>query len=103
MKIVAVTACPQGVAHTYLSAEALEKAAKKRGVKIKVETQGAIGAENVITQEEADAADVVILTDDVRIRNEERFRNKPVEHTTVSKLIRGSAEMIDTLIKKYAE
>ena len=54
MKIVAVTACPSGVAHTYMAAEALKKAGEKLGVEIKVETQGGIGIENVIT--EADLA-----------------------------------------------
>ena len=52
MKIVAVTACPTGIAHTYLAAESLEKNAKARGIEIKVETQGAIGIENKITLED---------------------------------------------------
>ena len=61
MKIVGVTACPSGVAHTYMAAEALKKAAIAKGHEIKVETQGQIGLENEITQSEADAADVVVL------------------------------------------
>ena len=49
MKLLAITSCPSGVAHTYMAAEALQKAAKKRGIEIKVETQGSIGVENEIT------------------------------------------------------
>ena len=51
-RIVAVTACAAGIAHTYMAAESLEKAAKKTGYKIKVETQGSIGAENVLTEKD---------------------------------------------------
>ncbi len=59
MKIVAVTACPTGIAHTYMAAEQLEKTAKKLGHTIKVETQGAMGIENELTQADMDAADGV--------------------------------------------
>ena len=52
MKILAVTACPSGVAHTYMAAEAIERAAKAKGIEIKVETQGSIGIENRITMDE---------------------------------------------------
>ena len=56
MKIVAVTACPTGIAHTYMAAEQLEKTAKKLGHSIKVETQGAMGIENKLTEAEIAAA-----------------------------------------------
>jgi fructose PTS system EIIB component len=73
MKIVAVTACPTGIAHTYMAAEQLEKTAKKLGYSIKVETQGAMGIENELTQPEIDAADVMILAADIAIEQIERF------------------------------
>jgi len=73
MKIVAVTACPTGIAHTYMAAEQLEKTAKKLGHSIKVETQGAMGIENELSQAEIDAAEVVILATDIAIEREERF------------------------------
>lgn len=76
MKIVAVTACPTGIAHTYMAAEQLEKTAKKMGHEIKVETQGAMGIENELGQDEIDAADVVILATDIAIEKEERFEQK---------------------------
>ncbi|MDB2102298.1 MULTISPECIES: fructose-specific PTS transporter subunit EIIC [Clostridium] len=66
-KIVAVTACAAGIAHTYMAAESLEKAAKKAGYKIKVETQGSIGAENVLTEKDIETADVVIIAADINI------------------------------------
>ena len=73
MKIVAVTACPTGIAHTYMAAEQLEKTAKKLGHTIKVETQGAMGIENELTQAEIDAAEVIILATDIAIERAERF------------------------------
>jgi PTS system fructose-specific IIB component/fructose-specific PTS system IIB-like component len=73
MKIVAVTACPTGIAHTYMAAEQLEKTAKKLGHHIKVETQGAMGIENELSQAEIDAAGVAILAVDIAIEQPERF------------------------------
>jgi len=73
MKIVAVTACPTGIAHTYMAAEQLEKTAKKLGHAIKVETQGAMGIENELSQADIDAADVAILATDIAIERAERF------------------------------
>ena len=78
MKIVAVTACPSGVAHTYMAAEALKKAGEKLGVEIKVETQGGIGIENVITEADLTNTDYVVLTKEVAIKNEERFKGKNI-------------------------
>lgn len=75
MKIVAVTACPTGIAHTYMAAEQLEKTAKKLGHSIKVETQGAMGIENELTQAEIDAAGAAILATDIAIEQMERFNN----------------------------
>jgi fructose-specific phosphotransferase system IIB component len=73
MKIVAVTACPTGIAHTYMAAEQLEKTAKKLGHSIKVETQGAMGIENELSQAEIDAAETAILATDIAIEKAERF------------------------------
>ncbi|HNQ74854.1 MAG TPA: PTS fructose transporter subunit IIB [Verrucomicrobiota bacterium] len=73
MNIVAVTACPTGIAHTYMAAEQLEKTARRLGHQIKVETQGAMGIENELHASEIDAADVAILAADIAIENSERF------------------------------
>ncbi len=73
MKLVAVTACPTGIAHTYMAAAQLEKTAKKLGHTIKVETQGAMGIENELSQADVDGADAVILATDIMIEQEGRF------------------------------
>lgn len=96
MKIVAVTSCPSGVAHTYMSAESLGLSAKKMGVTIKVETQGSSGIENKLTVKEIEEADCVIITNDVEIRESQRFKGKKVVKMSVSEIIKKS----DALIKK---
>ena len=73
MKFVAVTACPTGIAHTYMAVAQLEKTAIELGHTIKVETQGAMGIENELSQAEVDAADAAILATDIAIEREERF------------------------------
>jgi fructose-specific phosphotransferase system IIB component len=73
MKIVAVTACPTGIAHTYMAAEQLEKAARKLGHTIKVETQGAMGVENELSQADVDGADVAVIAADIALERPERF------------------------------
>jgi len=73
MNIVAVTACPTGVAHTYMAAEQLERTARKLGHAIKVETQGAMGIENELSQADIDAADVAIIAADIALEQPERF------------------------------
>lgn len=65
--IIAITACAAGIAHTYMAAESLEQAGTKRGDKVRVETQGSIGAENILTQQEIKEADVVIIAADIDI------------------------------------
>ena len=76
MKIVAVTACPTGIAHTYMAQEAIEKECRNRDYEVKVETQGSMGIENELEQEEIDEADAVILAIAVGIDGEERFEEK---------------------------
>jgi fructose PTS system EIIBC or EIIC component len=93
MKIVAVTSCPTGIAHTYMAAEALEQAAKDAGHDIKVETQGAAGAEAVADADIA-AADAVVFAADVEVRNRERFAGKPLVQTSVKRAINDAASLI---------
>jgi fructose-specific phosphotransferase system IIB component len=75
MKIVAVTACPTGIAHTYMAAEQLEKTARKLGHTIKVETQGAMGIENELTADDVSGAEVAIIAADIALERPERFEN----------------------------
>lgn len=100
MKIVAVCACPTGVAHTYMAKKALEKAAEKFGHEIKVEAQGALGIENEITKEEAKAADVVILAVEVGIAKRDRFEGKPIVNIPVQMAVKSPEAIIRKLEEK---
>lgn len=99
MKIVAVTACPTGIAHTYMAAEALENAAKKMGHKIKVETQGSIGIENKISQKEVDEADLVIFAADVAVKEDKRFKGKPIYRVEAQKAIKNAKAVVEEALK----
>ncbi|RKD73357.1 PTS system IIB component (Fru family) [Sinobaca qinghaiensis] len=78
MKIVGVAACTAGIAHTYLAKEKIVEASKKAGHQVKIETQGTIGTEDELTEEEIKEADVVIIAADISISNRDRFENKVV-------------------------
>jgi PTS system fructose-specific IIB component len=99
MNVVAVCACPTGVAHTYLAKKALENAAAELGFTIKVEAQGALGIENEITPEEVAAADVVILAIEVEIAKRERFKGKP----TVTVPVQAAVKNPKTLLKEIEQ
>lgn len=89
MKIVAVTACPTGIAHTYMAAEELKKAAKSLGHQIKVETQGAMGIENELREKEIGQAQVAILAVDIEIERRERFKQLKVIQVPVTEAIKN--------------
>ena len=97
MNLVAVTACPTGVAHTYMAAERLEKAAKKLGHTIRVETQGAMGIENELTADDVKNADVVILAAGIPVRNRERFEGLRVVEVSVQEAIRDPDRILAEL------
>lgn len=73
MKVVAITSCATGIAHTYMAAEAIKKECKARGYSCKVETQGALGVENKLKESEIKEADLIIFANDVGITKAERF------------------------------
>jgi len=93
MKLVAVTSCPTGIAHTYMAAEALEQAAEAAGHEIAVETQGAAGA-TALTAEQIAAADAVVFAADVDVRDKERFEGKPTVTGSVKRAINDAAGLI---------
>lgn len=97
-KIVAITACPTGIAHTYMAAEMLEMTAKKLNVLIKVETHGAIGTENELLVDDIDASDAVIIAADVFV-NEDRFKHKKVYKTSTSEAIRNPKKVIEEALQ----
>jgi fructose-specific phosphotransferase system IIB component len=88
MKIIAVTACPTGIAHTYMAAEQLEKTAKAAGHNIRVETQGSMGIENELSRKEIAEADVAIFAVDIEVEKRERFEGKRVVQVAVKEAIK---------------
>ncbi len=98
MKIVAITACPTGIAHTYMAAEQLERTGRALGHAIKVETQGAMGIENRLTEADIAGAEVLILAADVMVEDRERFASIPrVLEVPVQLAIRNPAEVFARL------
>ncbi|MCY9692333.1 PTS fructose transporter subunit IIC [Paenibacillus alginolyticus] len=100
-KILAVTACPTGVAHTYMAAESLAKAAREKGITIKVETRGAVGVENEFTEQEIAEAHAIIVAADTDVL-ESRFAGKPVVKVPVAQAIKNPAGLLDEALNKEA-
>ncbi len=94
-KIVGVTACPAGIAHTYMAAESIEQAAKRLGYEIKMETNGASGVENRLSENDIEEAIAVIIAADTNVEME-RFNGKPLIEVSVGEAIRKA----DTILKK---
>lgn len=88
MRIVAVTACPTGIAHTYMAAEQLAKTGQALGHWIKVETQGAMGIENKLTAEEIRQAEAAIFAADIEVEERERFSGLRILEVSVQSAIR---------------
>ncbi|WP_243342355.1 fructose PTS transporter subunit IIB [Anaerococcus sp. AGMB09787] len=103
LKIVGVCACVAGIAHTYIAQEKLIEAAKNRGHKIKTETQGVIGIENELSQEDIDSSDVVILAVDVSILKRDRFDNKKVVEVPTRLVINSADKIIQKIEKMIME
>lgn len=101
-KLLAVTACPTGIAHTYMAQEALVKAAAERNVEIKVETRGAVGVENALTPEEIAQAQAIIIAADMDVE-EGRFNGKPIIKVGAGAAIRDPGVLIDEALTKKAE
>jgi len=97
VKIVAVTACPTGVAHTYMAAEQLAKTAKKLGHTIKVETQGSMGIENELSQSDIDSADAAIIAADIAIEQPERFARVRKIEVPVHAVLKNPEELFARL------
>ncbi len=99
MKILAITSCPNGIAHTYMAQEKLEQAAQEMGVDIKVETQGGVGAENVLTSKEIREADGIIIAADRQV-DLSRFDGKLIINESVREGIHKPKELIQRIIDK---
>ncbi|MBP2857990.1 PTS fructose transporter subunit IIBC [Dickeya oryzae] len=98
-RIVAVTACPTGVAHTFMAAEAIESEAKKRGWWVKVETRGSVGAGNPISQEEVEQADLVIVAADIEV-DLSKFAGKKMYRTSTGLALKKTAQEFDKALSE---
>lgn len=99
MFIVAVASCPVGIAHTYMAAANLKKAAEAKGIEIKVETQGATGIEDELTAEDIARADGAIIASDVRIKNQGRLDPVPTLTVGVSEAVKDAKSVIEELME----
>ena len=102
MKIVAITACTAGIAHTYLAKEKLLNAAEVLGYQCKIETQGSIGVEDELTAEEIAEADVVILATDIRV-SKERFKGKPVVEIPIGMAVKSPKGVLQQIATKLGK
>jgi len=100
-RILAVTACPTGIAHTYMAAEALEKAGEKLGYPLKAETNGSGGAKNILTKKEIEECDGIIVAADKNVQMA-RFDGKPLIKTSVSNGIHKPEKLINKIIEGNA-
>ncbi|MCR2043339.1 PTS fructose transporter subunit IIB [Anaerosalibacter massiliensis] len=100
MKILAITSCPLGIVCTNLAREALEQAAKKTNVDIKVETQGEF-KENEITKYDIEEASAIILTSDGPIEGKERFKDLPIVYASCKDIMQNSLNIIKNIKIKY--
>ena len=101
--VVAVTACPAGIAHTYMAADALVKAGEELGVKVYVEKQGANGVEDRHTAERLNQADAAIFAVEVAVKESERFEHLPTYKTRVAAPIRDGKAVIQAALKLAEE
>lgn len=98
--IVAVTACPAGIAHTYMAAEALQRAGRELGIDVYVEKQGANGIEDRHTEEQLRNAEAAIFAVDVAVKNEERYSHLPIYRTTVATPLKNAKGVIEKALEK---
>ncbi len=95
MKIVAITACPTGIAHTYMAADALRKEALKKNILIKVETQGAMGIENQLNATDIAHADVVLIASDIEVEHRARFSGSKIHCVTIEEVLTDVTSVLD--------
>ncbi|WP_444464472.1 PTS fructose-like transporter subunit IIB [Rhodobacter capsulatus] len=97
LKVVAITSCPTGIAHTFMAADALKKTAAARGWEIAVETQGSVGSQNALTEAQIKAADLVVIAADTHV-DDSRFGGKKVYKTSVGAAVKGAAKVLDAAL-----
>lgn len=103
MKIVAVTSCPTGLAHTYMAANSLKKAGLSLNIEIKVETQGSDGSGNILSNEDIKQADFVIFAADKPVDNKERFIGKKIVEVPVGEAVKNAQNILENIINGKAK
>ncbi|WRS28940.1 PTS fructose transporter subunit IIB [Oscillospiraceae bacterium MB08-C2-2] len=103
MRIVGITACIAGIAHTYIAKEKLVNAAEELGHWVKIETQGTIGTEDELTADEIAQADVVIIAADIAISGKDRFKGKRLVEIPVSVVMKSPKALIQKIEAKVNE
>ncbi|QIK70631.1 PTS fructose transporter subunit IIBC [Erysipelothrix sp. HDW6C] len=101
MKVIGITACPTGIAHTYMAQEALIAECERRGYEHQFETQGSIGVENELSEETIAEADMIILAVSISIEGEERFEDSNIFNAEVNDAISNAGAVIDAALKHY--
>ena len=99
MFIVCVTCCPVGIAHTFMAAENLRRAIEKAGHEAKVETQGAQGPENIITDEDIARAGACIIASDIRVKNPKRFDDIPTLECSVYEAVNDAESIVKEVLE----
>jgi len=100
MNIIAVTACTAGVAHTYMAKKGLQKAAKKLGHEIKVETQGSMGIEGEVKTKDIQKSDVTIFAVDTKVEKSNRFKDCTIHEVAVADAVKNATKVIEDAINK---
>lgn len=98
-KLIAITACATGIAHTYMAEKALRRAAKEMGILIKVETQGATGIDHRLTEKDVQISEAVIFATDTKVRDRERFDGKKILDINVSDPIKNARKVINEALE----
>ncbi len=100
-RIVAITSCPTGIAHTFMAAEGVKRGAESLGHWVKVETQGSVGSQNTLTEQEIRAADIVLIAADTKI-DKGRFSGKRIYETSTKAAIHNGAEVVEKALAEAA-
>lgn len=103
MYIIGITACTAGIAHTYLVKEKLVNAAKELGHEIKIETQGSIGTEDILTEEDVRKADVVIISADIEVADRQRFHGKKILEMPMKLVLKAPKKLLMQIDEKIKE
>jgi PTS system fructose-specific IIC component len=99
LRIVAITSCPTGIAHTFMAAEGVKSGAESLGHEVKVETQGSVGSQNTLTDEDISRADLVIIAADTKV-DKSRFANKKIYETSTKAAIHDGVRVVETAIEE---